>query len=160
MSYKVLELHHHAVTMHVDAVEEMGKFYKDILGLDIDAGRWHIPGVPGYFLDLGNDTQLHLLGKDGPSRYADGAPDRDPVSNHVALAVDDIVAAEKELTRQGIDFWRLDNVASPALKQLFFRDPAGNVIEYHQIGLCRCKKSDREFSDKKVAELKAKAAGS
>ena len=45
---------------------------------------------------------------------------------------------------------RVDNVASPELRQLFFRDPAGNVLELHQIGRCRCRRSNRQFSDEKT----------
>ena len=63
---------------------------------------------------------------------------RDPVENHVALAVRDIAASEQELRRLGVDYWKLDNVAAPELMQLFLRDPVGNLIELHQIGRCRC----------------------
>lgn len=74
---------------------------------------------------------MHILGSEGPSRYAQG-PGKDPVSNHIALAVDDILGAEQELQARGVDYFTLDNVASPSLKQLFLRDPAGNLVELHQ----------------------------
>jgi catechol 2,3-dioxygenase-like lactoylglutathione lyase family enzyme len=151
MALEVLELHHHAVRMPMGKVAEMGAFYGDVLGLDTDRGRWEIPGIAGYFLDMGNDCQIHLLGSDGPSPYAQG-PGRDPVENHVALAVRDIAAAQAELERLGVDFWKLDNVAAPELMQLFLRDPVGNLIELHQIGRCRCKRSDRAFADARAAE--------
>ena len=109
----------------------MGAFYGDVLGLDTDRGRWEIPGIAGYFLDMGNDCQIHLLGSDGPSPYSQG-PGCDPVENHVALAVRDIAAAETELQRLAVDYWKLDNVAAPELMQLFLRDPVGNLIELHQ----------------------------
>jgi len=41
--------------------------------------------------------------------------------------------------------------------QLFLRDPVGNLIELHQIGRCRCKRSDRLFADAKAAEGAAPA---
>jgi catechol 2,3-dioxygenase-like lactoylglutathione lyase family enzyme len=150
VALEILELHHHAVLVPLDLVEKTGDFYAEVLGLAKDRGRSNIPHLPGYFLDLPNDTQIHLLGRDGsaPSYYAT-APDQDPVSHHVALAVADVQKSEQELIRLKIPFWRLDNVASPELKQLFFRDPAGNVIELHQIGKCRCKASDRQFADSK-----------
>ncbi|MGH8139127.1 MAG: VOC family protein [Steroidobacteraceae bacterium] len=151
MALEILELHHHAVIVPPDLVEKTGEFYRNVMGLATDAGRWNIPGLPGFFLDLPNDTQIHLLGREGstPSRYAT-SPDQDPVSNHVALAVADVLKAEQELIRLKVPYWILDNVASPELKQLFFRDPAGNVIELHQIGKCRCKASDRQFANEKV----------
>jgi catechol 2,3-dioxygenase-like lactoylglutathione lyase family enzyme len=96
-----------------------------------DPSRWKIPGIYGSWFNLPNGTQLHILGCEGVSQYAKG-PDQDPVSNHFALAVEDILAAEQELVEQGIEYFTLDNVASPNLKQLFLRDPAGNLIELHQ----------------------------
>ena len=72
MALEVLELHHHAVRMPLGKVEAMGAFYGDVLGLDTDQGRWQIPGIAGYFLDMGNDCQIHLLGSDGPSPYSQG----------------------------------------------------------------------------------------
>ncbi len=69
-----------------------------------------------------------------------------------ALAVPDVVEAEKELRRFEIDYWTLKDVAAPNLQQLFFRDPAGNQIELHQIGCCRCKKSDWDAAAKAAKE--------
>jgi catechol 2,3-dioxygenase-like lactoylglutathione lyase family enzyme len=151
MALKVLELHNHAVRMPLGKVAAMGAFYGGVLGLDTDEGRWEIPGIAGYFLDMGNDCQIHLLGSDGPSPYSRG-PGRDPVENHVALAVDDIAEAEAELQRMAVDYWKLNNVAAPELMQLFLRDPVGNLIELHQLGRCRCKRSDRLFADAKAAQ--------
>src|SRR5260221_5185671 len=156
MAIKILELHHHAVVMPNSLMETVGAFYRDVMGLSVDEGRWNIPGVPGFFLDLPNDTQIHVLGRDGPSRYAKG-PDQDPVSTHVAFAVGDVIEAERELIRLGVSHWVLDNVGSPELKQIFFKDPAGNVMELHQLGKCRCKKSNRGFSDMKTNAAAAKA---
>ncbi|GAA1392823.1 VOC family protein [Kitasatospora putterlickiae] len=122
--------------------DEARDYYRDVLNLTQDAGRWHIPGIHGYFLDIPSDVQIHLLGSDGPSPYSKG-PGQDPVENHVALAVDDIIEAEEELKRLGVEYFTLDNVASPNLKQLFLRDPANNLVEIHQLGLCRCRRSQR-----------------
>ena len=151
MALEILELHHHAVLVPLGLVEDTGNFYKDVMGLSTDVGRWNIPHLPGYFLDLPDDTQIHLLGRDGstPSYYAT-SPDQDPVTHHVALAVADVLASEQELIRLNVPYWTLDNVASPELRQLFFRDPAGNVIEIHQLGKCRCKASNRQFADAKL----------
>ncbi|ATE65509.1 VOC family protein [Rhizorhabdus dicambivorans] len=142
MAVDVVELHHIGLGMGNDKADEARDFYRDVLALTQDAGRWHIPGIHGYFLDVPSDNQIHLLGSDGPSPYSKG-PGKDPVENHIALAVSDILAAEEELQRLRVDYFTLDNVASPNLKQLFIRDPAGNLIELHQVGLCRCRKSQR-----------------
>lgn len=143
MAVKVVELHHHGICMHPSAAERMRGFYESVLGLRPDPGRPNIPGIPGYWMDLPDDTQIHLMGKDGPSPYAKG-PDKDPVFTHVALGVPDVVEAEEELRRLGTDYWRIESVVGPQQNQLFFYDPAGNMIELHQVGLCRCKKSERK----------------
>ena len=69
-------------------------FYRDVLGLTPDPGRPNIPGIPGYWMDCGNDTQIHLMGCEGTSRYAKG-PKQDPTTLHVALAI-----PEEEAERQ------------------------------------------------------------
>ncbi|ATI34773.1 VOC family protein [Rhodococcus erythropolis] len=145
MAVEVLELHHIGLGMGNDIADRTRDYYRDVLNLTQDAGRWHIPGIHGYFLDLPSDVQIHLLGSDGPSPYSKG-PGKDPVENHIALAVADIGAAERELDKLGVEYFALDNVASPDLKQLFVRDPAGNLVELHQVGLCRCRKSLRAQS--------------
>src|SRR5262245_9792363 len=64
MAVKVLELHHHGVCMHPSMAERMKGFYENVLGLKADAGRPDIPGIPGYWMDLPDDTQIHLMGKE------------------------------------------------------------------------------------------------
>ncbi len=43
----------------------------------------------------------------------------------------------------GVDYWILEGVAGPDFLQVYINDPAGNMIELHQIGTCRCKATDR-----------------
>ncbi|MFF3628579.1 VOC family protein [Streptomyces sp. NPDC002164] len=145
MAVQIRELHHVGLGMGTATADEARDYYRDVLNLTQDAGRWHIPGIYGYFLDIPSDVQIHLLGSDGPSPYSKG-PGKDPVENHIALAVDDIIEAEEELKRLGVEYFTLDNVASPNLKQLFLRDPANSLVEIHQLGLCRCRKSQRPAS--------------
>lgn len=136
MPVKVLELHHVGFGVNHAQADAMLDFYRDVLSLPQDPARWKIPGIYGSWINLPNGTQLHILGSEGPSRYAKG-PGQDPVSNHIALAVEDVLAAEQELIARGIAYFTLDNVASPSLKQLFLRDPAGNLVELHQSGARR-----------------------
>lgn len=136
MPVKVLELHHVGFGVNHAQADAMLDFYRDVLSLPQDPSRWKIPGIYGSWINLPNGTQLHILGSEGPSRYAKG-PGQDPVSNHIALAVEDVLAAEQELIARGIAYFTLDNVASPSLKQLFLRDPAGNLVELHQSGARR-----------------------
>jgi catechol 2,3-dioxygenase-like lactoylglutathione lyase family enzyme len=100
MPIKVLELHHVGFGVNHAQADAMLDFYREVLNLPQDAARWKIPGIYGSWINLPNGSQLHILGSEGPSRYAQG-PGKDPVS-------------------------------SPSLKQLFLRDPAGNLVELHQ----------------------------
>jgi catechol 2,3-dioxygenase-like lactoylglutathione lyase family enzyme len=143
MAIKVLELHHHGIRVRPDKADECKTFYEDVLGLRADPGRPNIPGIPGYWMDCGNDTQIHIMGCEGVSRYAQGGPDKDPTRLHVALAIPDVQEAKEELARMGVAYWTIKSVVGPELEQIFMDDPNGNLVELHQIGTCRCKQSSR-----------------
>src|SRR6185503_14744249 len=79
-------------------------FYRDFLGLGADRVRPNIPGIPGYWVDVGGRAQVHLMGVNGASRYAKG-PGQDPSLPHVAFAVADIVETRAELDRMDTQYW-------------------------------------------------------
>jgi catechol 2,3-dioxygenase-like lactoylglutathione lyase family enzyme len=143
MAINVRGIHHHAV--RIDAgnqpLEAFRTFYADVLGLEHDKGRPLVPQVPGLWINVG-DAQIHLMAGAFPSFLAK-MPDEDPVDFHVALAVEDIVAAKAELERLGVHYWTLSGVAGPETLQIFVRDPAGNIIELHQHDKCRCSPANR-----------------
>jgi catechol 2,3-dioxygenase-like lactoylglutathione lyase family enzyme len=145
MAVRVLELHHHGIRVNPDETEKSLAFYRDVLGLTPDTGRPHIPGIPGYWMDCGNDTQIHIMGCEGTSRYAKG-PKQDPTRLHVALAVPDIQEAKRELDRIGVTYWSIQSVVGPQLEQIFMEDPHGNLVELHEIGSCRCRKTARPIT--------------
>ena len=139
MAVKVLELHHHGIRVgstESDADRALA-FYREVLGLSPDRGRPLIADIPGYWLNVGPNAQIHLISVEGVSRLADG-PGRDPAGPHVALAVADIQEARRELERLGVNYWGIKGVTGPEAEQLFMTDPFGNVIELHQAGTCRC----------------------
>jgi catechol 2,3-dioxygenase-like lactoylglutathione lyase family enzyme len=139
MALKVLELHHHGIRIGPSESEVATalSFYRDVLGLSPDPGRPHIPTIDGYWMDVGGTAQIHLMGVDGQSKFAE-SPDKDPSRPHVALAVPDIQEARKELERLGVQYWVARGVVGPESQQIFLYDPFGNMIELHQIGTCRC----------------------
>jgi catechol 2,3-dioxygenase-like lactoylglutathione lyase family enzyme len=139
MALKVLELHHHGIRIGPSAedVKKAASFYQDVLGLSPDPGRPHIPSIDGYWMDVGGTAQIHLMGVDGTSKFAEG-PGKDPSHPHVALAVADIQEAKKELERMGVSHWVTRGVVGPQSQQIFMHDPFGNMIELHQAGTCRC----------------------
>jgi catechol 2,3-dioxygenase-like lactoylglutathione lyase family enzyme len=148
MAVKVLELHHHGIRIGAAAsdVKKAFEFYDGVLGLEADPGRPHIPTIDGYWMDVGGTAQIHLMGVDGQSKFAQG-PGRDPSYPHVALAVPDIQEAKAELERLGVSFWVTRGAVGPASQQIFLHDPFGNMIELHQIGTCRCVSTRRSAVD-------------
>jgi catechol 2,3-dioxygenase-like lactoylglutathione lyase family enzyme len=144
MAIKVIELHHHGIRVGPSEpeVDKARRFYEEVLGLSADPGRPHIPTIAGYWMDVGGTAQIHLMGVSGTSKFAQG-PDKDPSTPHVALAVPDVQEAKKELDRLGADYWVTRGVVGPESEQIFMRDPAGNMIELHQIGTCRCVTAQR-----------------
>jgi catechol 2,3-dioxygenase-like lactoylglutathione lyase family enzyme len=144
MPIKVLELHHHGIRIGKtpEEVEKARQFYTGVLGLPVDAGRPDIPGIPGFWVYVGGDqhsAQIHLMGAAGRSPAA-RSDKEDPTLPHVALAVEDIQEAQRELDRLGIWYWRIQGLVGRYSDQVFVQDPFGNVIELHQIGTCRCNK--------------------
>jgi catechol 2,3-dioxygenase-like lactoylglutathione lyase family enzyme len=91
-------------------------------------------------MELDGRSQLHLMGIEGTSKFAK-SPDKDPALPHVALAVPDIRETKTELDRLGVSYWTTRGVTGPEQEQVFVKDPAGNMIELHQAGTCRCNKS-------------------
>ena len=44
----------------------------------------------------------------------------------------------------GVKYWTIVSVVGPQLEQLFMDDPHDNLIELHEAGTCRCKKTARK----------------
>jgi catechol 2,3-dioxygenase-like lactoylglutathione lyase family enzyme len=109
-------------------IEAVREFYGDILGLEADPSRPQIPGVPGFWFNVG-PNQIHIMGARDASPIA-LEPGKDPTLPHVALVVDDLEAAKAEFARRGIEHWVIGNVVGR--QQLFARDPSGNMLEFQQ----------------------------
>jgi len=152
MAITVIELHHHGIRVgqtEADADRAL-QFYRDVLGLSPDPGRPHIPTIPGYWMDVGGKAQIHLMGVNGQSKFAQG-PGKDPASPHVALAVPDVQDARRELDRLGVSYWVSEGIVGPQSQQIFMHDPAGNMIELHQVGTCRCDSAKRSNTAAKMS---------
>jgi catechol 2,3-dioxygenase-like lactoylglutathione lyase family enzyme len=122
---------------------EVLDFYQNVLGMAADEGRPNIPGIPGYWINVGAGGQLHLIGGAFPSMVARG-PGQDPAAPHVALGVASVVETKAELQRMGVPFWSVVGITGPEFEQLFVNDPCGNMIELHQAGTCRCTLANRQ----------------
>ncbi|ROO88018.1 catechol 2,3-dioxygenase-like lactoylglutathione lyase family enzyme [Actinocorallia herbida] len=139
MALHGLELHHRALRVPPEAMTVHVDFYRDVLGLAEAADAPEVPGIPIQWLDAANGVQVHLFGAAGTSRYA-ARPDRDPFISHLAFGVPDITEAVEDLVRMGVPHW---HVGRGERRQVFVRDPSGDLIELHQSGLCRCVRTPR-----------------
>jgi catechol 2,3-dioxygenase-like lactoylglutathione lyase family enzyme len=98
-------------------LEESTRFYEDVLGLErIATPRF---ASPVQWLRVG-DLQLHLFLDDGPA----------PRRHHLGLTIDDFDAAYEAVNARASDTWGWELVELPSRQvQLYFRDPADNLIE-------------------------------
>src|SRR5215213_1153814 len=144
MAIEVVEIHHHAIRIDSDQpkLDATRNFYENVLGTKADPGRPTIPGVPGFWINIGEGSQIHLIGGAQPSPLAKG-PGKDPTIPHVALAVADIQKTKAELDRLGVTYWSMTGINGPQAEQIFVNDPSGNMIELHQVDQCRCKAANR-----------------
>jgi catechol 2,3-dioxygenase-like lactoylglutathione lyase family enzyme len=115
-------------------VSKASAFYGDLLGLEMDTGRGHIPGIPGFWVNVrpgDRAQQIHIFGSDGQSPRA-YSEKQDPTRPHIAFAVEDIEEAKAELTQRNIEFWIFESLVGAASLQIFFEDGFGNMIELQQ----------------------------
>ena len=78
------------------------------------------PGVPGFWINVSQGGQNHLIGGAQPSPLAKGkGPGQDPTIPHVALAVADIQKTKSKLERFGVRYWSMTGINGPAAEQDF-----------------------------------------
>ena len=100
--------------------EKADEFYGDVLGLE-RSKQWG--SMPAREYETGSLT-IAVMQSD-----AFGI-DFQPHSHPVALHVDDVEAARKELESKGVEF-RADTMDSGVCHMAHFRDPDGNVLMLH-----------------------------
>ncbi len=132
-----LTLHHINITG--GNVSDLDRFYADVMHmgdvpemnalptLDDDALR-----VPVAFRSDGQ-TQLHLAEQDlGLALRHDKAIN--PLERgHIAYRTDDITAFKKHLDDKGVLYADYGTTFTEFWHQVFFLDPAGTIIEVHQV---------------------------
>lgn len=109
----------HHVSINVGDVEAAGRFYVDTLGMQ------PLPrpdfGFPGMWLRCGGQ-EIHLIQVDGHVA---------PKGQHFALRVGDIESVRQALRAKGVEVSDVIDIPG-AGRQVFFFDPAGNMIELNQ----------------------------
>ncbi len=114
-----LAIHH--VSVNVPDVDEHIAFYAGVLGGTLRDDRPDF-GFAGAWLDFGTQ-QLHLIEAPVPAN----------LGQHFAIRVGNLDAAVDELRSKGLEV--TDPVPVGSNFQAFLNDPAGNVIELHQVGV-------------------------
>ena len=111
----------HHVAIGVPDLEQALAFYTGPLGFRVLDSRPDFAGIVGAWLQVGTQ-QLHLV--------VDPA-DTPGSSHHFAMLVDDVEAWAVRLEQHGASPRRLPYTPG-AGRQLFVKDPGGNVIELNQ----------------------------
>ncbi len=115
------------ISVTVTNLDQAKQFYGSVVGLrEIPRPAFPFPGV---WYGLMGDLSLHVTVKDEmPLRAVD--PDRfDTRDPHFALAVADADEIHTRLQASGRPFHDFSDTPS-GLRQLFVRDPDGNMIEF------------------------------
>lgn len=119
MTIQPNKLHH--VSRQTKQLENTIKFYVDVLGFrEITRPPF---GFRGAWL-FGAGIQMHLI-EEPFEQQPETINSRE---NHIAFAVDDMVAAEGTLKAHGVAY-RHNVVPERGTNQLFFKDPDGWMIE-------------------------------
>lgn len=115
---KPLGVHH--VALNASDVDKSVAFYTGLLGGTLRDDRPDF-GFPGAWMNLGTQ-QVHLIEAPVPAN----------LGQHFAIHVDDLDAVVDELRSKGLDVTDPADVGPD--RQAFLDDPAGNVVELHQVG--------------------------
>ena len=131
-----LKLHH--INLVHTSVPELDAFYRDILDLKDEPGmsekRKLDEGYPGAvsFMTDGN-IQMHLAEKDLKIGFRTGQAVNPVERGHIAFRTDDMDAFIARLEEKGVPYSDFGDWAMTGWRQIFFYDPAGYVVEVHQV---------------------------
>ena len=131
-----LKLHH--INLSTDKVEEMDRFYRDVMlqeatDEDVPALRMDeevYAGDVAFVSDVA--IHLHIARKDVMAGFRTGQLVNPVLEGHVAYRSDDIEAVKAHLEAEGIPYSDWGTSAVAGWYQIYFHDPDGNVIEVHE----------------------------
>ncbi len=123
METGVIRLSHYNIRVPADKLENIKKFYCEIIGL---VPGWRPPFKrAGYWLYAGDDAIIHLVetpNGGGPEETTSTTVD------HLAFACSGFEEKKRHLDTHRISY-ALTIVPERELRQLVFKDPTGNGIE-------------------------------
>jgi glyoxylase I family protein len=131
-----LKLHHINIVSH--DVPGLDAFYRDVLDLKTEPGMGAkrkldegYPGAVSFMTD--GAIQMHLAEKDLAIGFRTGQAVNPVERGHIAFRTDDMDGFIARLKAKGIPFSDFGDWAMEGWRQIFFYDPAGTVIEVHQV---------------------------
>ena len=143
-----LRLHH--VNVCSDDMDELRRFYSDALGLEVlpplpmieleedvrseseDQGEW-TQNVAFFDASGADELQIHASRRQAYLAARMGHSVNPLITGHFAFRTDDLDELRTRLTNAGIPFSDYGEWSVEGWDQIFFTDPAGNVIEVHQV---------------------------
>jgi catechol 2,3-dioxygenase-like lactoylglutathione lyase family enzyme len=131
---KVNALDH--VNIITDDLAATTRFFVDIFGLDVrDAPAPLSPEHYQWLYDDNNRAIFHINSKRAPQAFQRETPCGPATGaiHHVALACSGHAGFVERLTSRGIDF-RTNNIPSVHLRQIFFSEPNGILLELNFYG--------------------------
>ncbi len=121
----LIGFNHYNIRAPRPTMEVLRAFYCEVVGLRL--GERPALRSFGYWLYIGEKDVLHLS-----ESAADEVrlTDQQTTFDHVAFTATDQAAMEARLTQHGVQFISR-SVSATGVNQVFFRDPAGNGIEFN-----------------------------
>lgn len=132
-----MKISFHHLNLCSSQTPAMDAFYRSVLDLKpeptLQANRIGTADYPGHvaFLTDGK-AQFHLSDRDLQVGFRRGQMINPLERGHIAFRTDDIEAVKRRLKEKGIPFADYGAWAMNGWYQIFFHDPAGNVVEVHQ----------------------------
>jgi catechol 2,3-dioxygenase-like lactoylglutathione lyase family enzyme len=131
----MLEFHH--VNVVSDAQPELSRFYRDVMGLHEAKELAALRQGPTYqgatdFLSDGR-FQVHVSRRDLGVAFRTGQTVNPVATGHIGFRTDDMAAFLARLDALGVPYSDYGTWAMSGWHQVFFYDPAGTVVEVHQV---------------------------
>ena len=112
----------------ISDLDQSVKFYRDVLGLELDTGRPDM-SFAGAWFNIGDaEQQIHLLQLDNPDPV-EGRPQHGGRDRHVAFAVDDLSSLKQSFDENSISY----TLSKSGRQAMFCRDPDGNALEFIEL---------------------------
>ncbi len=121
----LIGFNHYNIRAPRQLMEVLREFYCEVVGMSL--GERPALRSFGYWLYIGSNDVLHLS-ETGMEEVR--LTDQQTTFDHVAFTATDQAAMEARLTQHGVQFISR-SVSATGVNQVFFRDPAGNGIEFN-----------------------------